>query len=98
MVASKEYNKIDSRKQELLELTAKIEGLEAQLRQNTALATSGGGGGGTNAASGFDRSMILGTSVECWRVTKQGASITIDDKTYWWCEKHIDPADRWNGM
>ena len=83
MVASKEYNKVDLRKQELLTLTTKIEGLEAQLRQNTALTTSGCGGGGTNAASGLDRSMIPGTSVERWRVTKQGASITIDGKTYW---------------
>ena len=64
MVASKECNKVDSRKQELLTLTTKIEGLEAQLRQITALATSGGGGGGTNAASGLDRSMIPGTFVE----------------------------------
>ena len=98
MVTSKEYNKVDSRKQELLALTAKIEGLEAQLRQNTALATSGGDGGGTNAASRLDRSMIPGTSVECWCSTKQGASITIDDKAYWWCEKNVDPAGCWNGI
>ena len=64
MVASKECNKVDSRKQELLALTAKIEGPEAQLRQITALATSGDGGGGTDAASGLDRSMIPGTFVE----------------------------------
>ena len=37
-------------------------------------------------------------AVERWLVTKQGASITIDGKTYWLCEKHIDPAGRWNGM
>ena len=36
MVASKEYNKVDVRKQELLALTTKIAGLEVQLRQNTA--------------------------------------------------------------
>ena len=95
MVASKEYNKVDLRKQELLALATKIEGLEAQLsRQNTALATSGGDGGGTNAASGLNRNLITGTSIVRWRVTKQGVSITIDGKTYWWCEKHVDPADR----
>ena len=76
MVASKEYNKVDVRKQELLALTTKIAGLEAQLKQNTALATSGGGGGGTNAASGLDRRMLEGTQIECWRIFKQGASIT----------------------
>ena len=32
MVASKEYNKVDLRKQELLVLTTKIEGMEAQLK------------------------------------------------------------------
>ena len=58
MVAPKEYNKVDLQKQELLALTTKIEGLEAQLRQNTALATSGGDGGGTNAAAGLDRSEV----------------------------------------
>ena len=84
MVTSKEYSKVDLRKQELLALTKNIEGLEAQLRQNTSLATSDGGGGGTNTASGLDRSEIAGTSVERWRVTKQGASIIIDGKTYWW--------------
>ena len=86
------------RKQELLALTTKIEGLETQLRQNTALATFGGDGGGTNTLSGIDRSEFEGTSVERWRVTKRGASITVDDKTYWWCEKHVDPAGRWNEM
>ena len=80
-------------------LATKTEGPEAQLgRQNTALATSGGGDGGTNASSGFDRNLIPGTSIERRRVTKQGAPITIDGKTYWWCEKHIDPAGHWNGM
>ena len=99
MAASKEYNKVDLRKQELLALATKIEGLEAQLsRQNTALATSGGGDGGTNASSGFDRNLIPGTSIELWRVSKQGVSIAIDGKTYWWCEKHVDPAGRWNGV
>ena len=98
VVAPKEYNKVDLQKQELLTLTTKIEGLEAQLRQNTALATSSGGGGGTNAASGLDRSKIAGTSVERWRVTKQGVSSIVDGKTYWWCKKHIEPAGRWNGM
>ena len=52
VVAPKEYNKVDLQKQELLTLTTKIEGLEALLRQNTALATSSGGG--TNAACGLD--------------------------------------------
>ena len=64
MVASKEYNKVDVRKQELLALTTKIEGLETQLKQNTALATSGGCGGGTNTVSRLDRSEFEGTSVE----------------------------------
>ena len=38
MVASEEYNNVDLRKQALFALTMKIEGLEAQLRQNTALS------------------------------------------------------------
>ena len=98
MVASKEYNKVDLRKQELLALTTKIAGMEAQLRQSTALATSGGGGGGTNATPGLDRHRLEGTQIERWRIVKQGASITVDGKIYWWCEHHIDPAGRWSGM
>ena len=92
MVASKEYNKVYVRKQELLALTTKIEGLEARLRENMVLATSGGSCGGTNAASGLDLSLIPGTSIEHWRITKQGASLATDGKNYCWCEKHVDPA------
>ena len=98
MVASKEYNKVDLRKQELLALTTKIESLEAQLRQNTALAMSGGGGSGTNVVFGLDRSEFEGTSVQRWPVTKRCALITVDGKMYWWCDKHVDPAGRWNGI
>ena len=80
-------------------LTTKIEGLEARLKQNTTvLATSGGGSVGTNAVSGLDRNIIPGTYIELWRVTKKGTSITIDGKTYWGCEKHVDPAGRLYGM
>ena len=64
-------------------LTTKIAGLEAQLRQSTALATSGGGGGGTNATPGLDRRRLEGTQIERWRIVKQGASITVDGKIYW---------------
>ena len=79
-------------------LTTKIAGLEAQLRQNTALAISGGGGGGTNATPGLDRRRLEGTQIKRWRIVKQGASIVVDGKTYWWCEHHVDPGGRWSGM
>ena len=96
MVAAKEYNKLDSRKQELMMLRTTIEFLETQLdEQKTVLATSDGGGGGTNAASGIDLNTIPSTPVQHWRVTKQGASIcSSHGKTHWWCEQHVNPAGR----
>ena len=88
MVTTKEYNTLDSRKQELMTLKTKIEILETQLnKQKTVLATSGDGVRDTNAASGFDRTAIPGTSVQRWRITTQGVLIVVDGKTYWWCEQ-----------
>ena len=97
MMATNEYNKIDSQSTQLMTLTTKIEQLQAQLNdKSAALTTSGTGddrdGGNTTITPGLDRERIGNTSIEKWRVVKKDASIVVDGKTYWWCPKHVDKS------
>ena len=50
---------------------------------------------------GLDISVLDGTSLQKWRLKKQGdgsASIKYDGREYWWCSRHVDKHGRWNGM
>ena len=103
MSAAGKYNKIDTKTTQLMTLTTKIEELQKKLNNNSSANTTSGdssqrGGGTTPSTPGLDRDKISGTVVEKWRITKRGASIVVDGKTYWWCDKHIDRHGRWNGM
>ena len=58
------------------------------------------GGGNTTITLGLDRERIGNTTIEKWCVVKKGAFIIVDEKTYWWCLKHVDKATpcHWNRM
>ena len=102
MRAQNEYNKVDPRSAQLIALTTEVTKLKGDLEKKSAALTTTTDRQRTSTrretTPGLDRNLIENTNIQKWRVVKKGDSIEVDGRTLWWCEKHKDYHNRWNGM
>ena len=98
MVELKEWSKVDPRDAQLMTLVTQLQAIQEK-QSATVIATPGRPT--TNKKRDFGShskgDVVEGTSVEKWRIVKDGKTKVVNGATWYWCPYHVLEG-KWNGM
>ena len=86
LIATKVYQTKDPKESKIIALTTRIKQLESKVTSP-----------GSSNPDNLDMTHWPG-GVAKWRCKKQGPTIVVDGKTFWWCEKHVHSERHPNGL